>query len=280
MPARTRSIKRGFVGACAALLALLCVEAVRAGDATMETYGVCSKVNRYADYLDECDEIIASGIKWVRLSPEWKLIEPADGDYDDDYLAKLDAIVDRLTDHGVNILFTIAYTPQWASSMPNDPQYSRYKRADWSDWEDFVTFITTHYDGEITHWEMWNEPDHPSFWQSSVQDYATLLKRGAAKARQANANDVVAMAGLSAGTNGLGTFFDIMMSYVSPTDFDIGNGSDGSVEYVDMVEVERLSLTQSGPELIAGPEPIEAAATATSTRPRSKPVRRRPWSRK
>ena len=30
----------------------------------------------------------------------------------------------------------------------------------------------------VTHWEMWNEPDVPFFWDANQTDYARLLKVG------------------------------------------------------------------------------------------------------
>jgi hypothetical protein len=38
----------------------------------------------------------------------------------------------------------------------------------------------------ITHWEMWNEPDLPFFWDSSLADYARLLKVGYLAAKHAD----------------------------------------------------------------------------------------------
>lgn len=38
----------------------------------------------------------------------------------------------------------------------------------------------------VRYWEMWNEPDLPWFWDSSLQDYARLLKVGYLAAKQAD----------------------------------------------------------------------------------------------
>jgi hypothetical protein len=40
----------------------------------------------------------------------------------------------------------------------------------------------------VTHWEMWNEPDLNIFWDSSLADYARLLKVGYLAAKHADAN--------------------------------------------------------------------------------------------
>ncbi len=49
----------------------------------------------------------------------------------------------------------------------------------------------------ITHWEMWNEPDLNSFWDSSLADYARLLKVGYLAAKHADSNSTVLFAGLA-----------------------------------------------------------------------------------
>ncbi len=48
----------------------------------------------------------------------------------------------------------------------------------------------------ITHWEMWNESDFDSFWDSPLEDYARLLKVGYLTAKQADPNAQVLFAGL------------------------------------------------------------------------------------
>lgn len=49
----------------------------------------------------------------------------------------------------------------------------------------------------ITHWEMWNEPDLDSFWDSSLEDYARLLKVGYLSAKQADPAAVVLFGALA-----------------------------------------------------------------------------------
>lgn len=49
----------------------------------------------------------------------------------------------------------------------------------------------------VTHWEMWNEPDLNIFWNSSVADYARLLKVGYLAAKQADPQAQILFAGLA-----------------------------------------------------------------------------------
>jgi hypothetical protein len=45
-------------------------------------------------------------------------------------------------------------------------------------WGRFVHTLVTRYRHQITHWEIWNEPDLTWFWNGSPADYAQLLKVG------------------------------------------------------------------------------------------------------
>lgn len=49
----------------------------------------------------------------------------------------------------------------------------------------------------ITHWEMWNEPDFSIFWDSSLGDYARLLKVGYLAAKHADPQAQVLFGGLA-----------------------------------------------------------------------------------
>lgn len=49
----------------------------------------------------------------------------------------------------------------------------------------------------VTHWEMWNEPDLPHFWDGTWDDYARLLKVGYLAAKHADPNAQVILGGLA-----------------------------------------------------------------------------------
>jgi len=195
-----------------------------AAAADMNKFGICDHPQNYSDWSASCDEIIASGVKWVRISPEWGGIQPESGDYNAAYLAKVDGIVDKLTSHGVNVVFILCYTAPWASSMPGSADASRYKPANWTDWENYVNFITVRYSGKIFYWEVWNEADLNGFWKSSAQDYTTLLQKASTQIRATNVNNKVVLGGLAMVNNyGIGGFFDTIMSQGAGSYFDIVN---------------------------------------------------------
>ena len=197
------------------------VPALRADSVTMEFFGVNAGVYNDADYQSECDELIAAGVKWVRMSPDWGRIETARGVYDAAFLAKCDDIVNQLAAGGVNILWVTAYTAPWASSMPGDPKAKFYKPASWSDWGNFVNFIAQRYQGKIHHWEVWNEQDSSTFWKNTVQDYATLLQTASVQLRLVDANNQVLIGGFTG--NGSGFLNTLLTDSAVAGYFDIVN---------------------------------------------------------
>ncbi len=72
-----------------------------------------------------------------------------------------------------------------------------------SDYADFVDFVVRRYSPlGVTHYEIWNEPDHTRFWPSGVNaaDYTSMLRPGHAAVKAANnPAATVLMGGLSKG---------------------------------------------------------------------------------
>jgi hypothetical protein len=108
----------------------------------------------------------------------WKDIERSRGRYD---WAKLDALVDRISSKGVDIVYTFGKTPSWAASAPTGscghaPPGTCYPPADHRDWEQFVRAITRRYRGKIRYWELWNEPNSANFWSGTKSQLVTLAR--------------------------------------------------------------------------------------------------------
>ena len=188
-------------------------------------FGVSDHPEWYANYLDHCDQMIASGVKWVRFAAEWRKIETAKGIYDTNFLAKFDAIINRLNDNGVNVVLILVNTPTWASSMPNEPYPQKYTPANYQDWSNYVSFITNRYKGKVKSWEVWNEPDWATFWGSSVDDYNTLLQTAYTAIKTTDSSNTVVLGGLAVANSsyGLNSWFDTLMSKGAGSYFDVIN---------------------------------------------------------
>lgn len=94
----------------------------------------------------------------------WNNIEPERGQY---RFEKLDRLVELAQEHGVEPVFTLGVTPQWASSRPFEPcPYGLGGGAeprDIHDWENFVRTLASRYKGRIHYFELWNEPQYSDF---------------------------------------------------------------------------------------------------------------------
>ena len=124
------------------------------------------------------------GMRWVFCAPplftKWFSAEPRPGEWItyDDVVADFEAA-------GLRIVGNLADPPYWAT-RPGDKRYSgpwpnATVPTDWSRWESYVTRIVDHYHPRITHWALWNEPNHPGYLkltegQEWVSRYVELLE--------------------------------------------------------------------------------------------------------
>jgi len=101
------------------------------------------------------------GVVNVRLEFPWALIEPQNGVYD---WSRADAIVGAANAQHVQLQPVLVFTPSWAASGPTMSPSA-------ADFSAFVKAIVGRYHSSIHYWEMWNEPDHPHYWNSGEGAY-------------------------------------------------------------------------------------------------------------
>jgi len=110
-----------------------------------------------------------AGVGFVRMDFLWSDLEPREGQFD---FTKYDNLVAILAEHGLGILGLLHYNPAWRhgpwNAAPDPAAYERYAHA-----------VVQHFKGAVAYWEIWNEPDHPTYWQpqDELQAYCKLLKR-------------------------------------------------------------------------------------------------------
>lgn len=169
----------------AALLLSCAGTMVLAADNTF--FGVNDAPHRYgeSDAIYNCTQILASGVKWVRISPEWNSIEPSKGEYNEEYLENLDTIVETLTNGGVNLLFVLGFSADWAvDESIVSPYRTKYAPEDINDWINYVDFITKRYGDSVKYYEVWNEPNEGNFFfpsytadpDNNLNEYKQLLQ--------------------------------------------------------------------------------------------------------
>ena len=128
---------------------------------------------------DRCyDTLAAAGIKWARVQTMWCRCEKQKGVYD---FTVLDGVVDNLTRRGVRPWFCVTFgntlymtncsTGAAVGCVPT--LYGDECRAAWCA---YVRELAKRYKGKVSHWEIWNEPNNPGFWQPSSPNAAEYLE--------------------------------------------------------------------------------------------------------
>lgn len=123
------------------------------------------------------NEIIYSGkIKYAREEFNWNLIEPTPGQMD---YSRYDKIIENYRHFGVEVLGLLTYSASWAAQAPQDAENKQFYPPDPNAWENFVSTTVSRYQGKVSAWEIWNEPNDLNFFKGSQQQYFELLRQTA-----------------------------------------------------------------------------------------------------
>lgn len=109
----------------------------------------------------QLDALSSLGVQEIRHDLLWADVAPARGTWD---WSTEDAWVDAAVDAGFEVIATAAYGNAWASS---DPEADDFYPPDMpSDFGYFVNQAAARYEGKITRFEVWNEPNRGStYWK-------------------------------------------------------------------------------------------------------------------
>lgn len=146
-----------------------------------------------------------AGAGMVRVDLGWaSLEEKGKGQINNWYLGKIDHVVDQAQARGLKVLFTVWETPCWASSAPEsikqgctgawwDRGVQRYAPNRASDYGDALAFLIRRYRNRVAGWEVWNEPNHETYFKAADQatSYAALVKAAYPAAKAADPNATV-----------------------------------------------------------------------------------------
>jgi len=141
-----------------------------------------------------------AGAGMVRVDLGWASLEQGGkGQINSWYLGKIDHVVAQAQARGLKVLFTVWETPCWASTAPEslkqgcagswwDRDVQRYPPADAADYGDALAFLVGRYGDRVAAWELWNEPNHPTYFRGPDQagNYATLVKAAYPAAKAAD----------------------------------------------------------------------------------------------
>jgi hypothetical protein len=128
------------------------------------------------------DALANSGIKYARCQTGWARCEKQKGAYS---FTWLDEIVENLAVRGVRPWFNVGYgNPIYMPDALNSTAVGcvplLYGDDVWTAWEKYILAIASRYQGKVTFFEIWNEPDIESFWypgRPNARQYAELVKK-------------------------------------------------------------------------------------------------------
>ncbi|MBX0327005.1 hypothetical protein K2Z83_04825 [Oscillochloris sp. ZM17-4] len=144
-----------------------------------------------------------AGVQWQREEIFWDRVQqhpggPYDWDGDDAGRYNYDLAIGAQAAAGIQILGLLDYNPAWFKGKNPRPE-------EWiADWGDYVYSAVARYGrdrGQITYWELWNEPNLAASGYESglytVADFVRILEVGRAAALAADPNAKIVMGGLA-----------------------------------------------------------------------------------
>ncbi|MGD8793956.1 MAG: hypothetical protein PVF47_15500 [Anaerolineae bacterium] len=193
--------------------------------------------------------IAEAGFHWLRQEFPWEDIEiHAKGDFEDrrhepyrSAWLKYDQIVDLAEQYDLAIVARLSNPPAW-SRAAGDEAGAQAPPDDLDDYGDFVEAVVHRYQGRITHYQIWNEPNIYPEWGDqpvSPEAYTELLEVGYTRVKAACPECVVISGALAQtiplGPRDLNDFIFLQRMY------DAGAG-----DYFDVLAMQGYGLW-SGP---------------------------------
>ena len=154
------------------------------------------------------------GIRWARSwnwsHLLWYQVEPRKGTFD---FRSADRAVDNFRKNGINLLGVLGYPPSWAAEEPDfkGPNASLFERTPGSwkpksikEWKEYVARVAEHFNGRVTHYEIWNEVDwHPpkraASFSGTTKDYYDLLVAASQILHRSSQKNRVLISGFGSG---------------------------------------------------------------------------------
>lgn len=159
----------------------------------------------------------AAGIRSVRITADWSVIEPQRGR---PVWTDLDGAVATAQREGMVPLLVLAFTPRWASigtgvDLSRPEIYSRQPPRDLGDWDRFVGAVAARYRGRVREWQVWTQLGLPHY-RGTGNEYVALLQTAHARIRALDSSASVA----SATPEGMDLGFAVRMLAAAPQQFD------------------------------------------------------------
>jgi polysaccharide biosynthesis protein PslG len=147
----------------------------------------------------------------VRVDFGWDNFAPEPGPFDRAEMARFDRFLDVAERNEIGVYLAWGGVPCWQSSNPapglcpsKDPfEYATWLPKDWAQYESAVAFTMERWGDRLYAFEVWNEPNNPSFLHSSdaARDYVEILRHTYPVVKD-SAPDLPVIAGSIAGSDG------------------------------------------------------------------------------
>ncbi len=170
------------------------------------------------------DGIQKTGARWVRLDFDWSTVQPDNSESFD--WASYDRIVGAIQSRHMQVLGILDYTPPWARPAGCGSNLCAPTNA--APFAAYAGAAARRYSTRGVHaWEIWNEPNNPTYWQPAANPgaYIALLKAAYVSVHQSDAQAIVVTAGLSPQATADGAY--------SPYDFASALYANGAHGYFD-----------------------------------------------
>ncbi|MCA9967152.1 MAG: cellulase family glycosylhydrolase, partial [Anaerolineales bacterium] len=152
-----------------------------------------------------------AGFHYIRQEFTWEDIEiHGKGDFEDrrnveavgvvDAWAKYDQIVALAEQYDVEVIARLSNPPSWSRSQPDEVIGSNAPPDDVADYADFVRAVAMRYNGRLSYFQLWNEPNiYPEWGEQNVdpEAFTALLCAGYHAIKAVNPDMVVLLGALS-----------------------------------------------------------------------------------
>ncbi len=200
------------------------------------------EAEREAEYATRLEAMTDAGVKYDRLDFWWGAIEPEPDRWAWEHP---DRAVELYRRHGLGVMAILCYNAAWADHSPHTPEGV-------ADYAEYVRRMVERYRDEIKVWEVWNEPNIPTFWQSpphngpNAEHYVALLRAAYRAAKQADPTCTVVGCSTS----------------LTDVDWLIEVGELGGFRYMDALSFHPYSLSGGPDEMLLGRQIENVAKTA------------------
>jgi beta-xylosidase len=145
----------------------------------------------YQKQMTRLDQL---GLNWIRWTLHWPILEPAQGQYN---LGDLDAAMNAASAHNYNTVAYLVGSATFDSSAPQGASNAdQYPPQDDSIFAERMTALAQHYP-QVSHWQVWNEPNIIWLPQADPVAYYHLLTTTASAIRSALPGKPIVTAGVA-----------------------------------------------------------------------------------